>query len=141
MFSKQQEATLNYFFEELLRITALAVDSESHNDEIQLAKFGLTTEMLIEKRLPFRSGATVYFQHKMEALIESRKDFHWEMQDGITPADFLNHQNKKLEALRSSLDQLSSADRNSSVRSAFEGKISGFVAVVSLLEEMAAGRA
>lgn len=136
MFTEDQTATLESLYDGLLKVTAISVESQIKEDERELAKFGLTAEKLIEKRLPFRSGTTIYFQHKMEALIESRKDFHWGMKEGISVPDFLNHQNGKLESLNSNLDQLPPVERTSTVRASFEGKMAGFIAVVSLLEEI-----
>ena len=140
MITEQEAGTLEYFFDELLRTTALAVESETRNDEIQLAKFGLTPEMLIDNNLPWRSNSTVYFVAKKWSVVPVQKRFHKALQRGnVTLAELLEEEKKYLDLLRSNFAKI--GDKSDSARSRFEGQEAGLVSVVDLLEEVAKGKA
>jgi hypothetical protein len=140
MITGKEAGTLEYFFDTLLRVTTLAVESEVRNDEIQLAKFGLTLETLATNNLPWRSKSTVYFVDKRWSLIASQKRFHEALQDGsLTVAEFLEEEKKFLERLRNNFTKL--GNTGDLTRSGFEGQEAALVSVIDLLEEVAAGKA
>lgn len=140
MITEKQAVTLKYFYDGLLRVTAISVDTETRNDEIQLANFGLTPERLADNNLPFRSKATVYFVDKRWSLIAAQKRFHKALQENNgNIADLLEGERKSLENLRSNFTKI--GNTSAFARAGFEGQEAGLIAVVSLLEEIAQGKA
>lgn len=140
MITEQQAGTLEYFFDGLLRVTSISIETETNNDSVQLAKFGLTQERLADNDLPYRSNATVYFVDKRWSLIAAQKRFHKALQEGnVSIAEFLEEEKKSLERVRGNFAKLENTGNFS--RAGFEGQESGMVSVISLLEEIAKGKA